>query len=302
MAAAPCARVLSLRLRSPLVPLAVCAVAAVACSGCGTTIKASEVPVHLTARPIENPQTLDLSRLAGRTIASDRIVAGDVLEVTLSAGLEEEDQARFKVRVRDDGIAQLPHIGELAVEGLELSAAEAEIAKLAIDEGVYNSPHVTVLMEEPKMHRVTVVGAVSEPDTVELRAGSADLLTAITAAGGLSEEAGTRVDIKLPPKAGGSRTASQRPLVAGMDLDGAMPGSHGAIQQTAYAGGDEYTAFENDIRLAGYDVQTTAGGGREVQIDLVSAVQTGRQGPRLPDGAVVAIPIIGAAMANERRA
>ena len=257
-----------------LLSLALLGATVAALSGCfGGTISSREIPAHMMARPISNAQTLDLSKLAGRTVSTDRIVPGDVIEVTITAGLAEEDAFPFKVRVNEDGVGRLPHIGSLPLAGLELSEAEAEIGELAIDKGVFNAPHVTVLMEQPKLHRVTVVGAVNEPGLVELRAGSADLLQALTAAGSLSEEAGTRVDIKLPSPTAGQRLGD-RPLTAGLH---------------STQGRDAYAQFDSDIQLAGYEVTQTATGSRQVTVELVSAIQQGKQGPRLPDGAVVSV-------------
>ena len=254
---------------------AMAAACLLASAGCfGATISARELPAHLMARPISNAQTLDLSKLAGRTVATDRVVPGDVLEVTVSAGLSEEDSYPFKVRIDDRGVGKLPYIGELQLAGLELSEAEAEIGNLAIKNGVFTAPHVTVLMEQPKMHRVTVVGAVNEPGIVELRAGSADLLQALTEAGSLSEEAGTQVDIKLPARSDRMSDPSRiGPMTAGLSVDSS----------------DEYAQFDADIQLAGYEVQRTSTGSRQVTVELVSAIEQGRQGPRLPDGAVVSV-------------
>ena len=245
-------------------------------SGCfGKTIRAHELPAYLMARPIDNAQTLDLSKLAGRTEPADRIVAGDVLEVTVAAGLSEEDVYPFKIRVQENGRGKLPHIGELLLAGLEMSQAEAAIGELAIEQGVFTAPHVTVLMLEPKMNEIVVVGAVNEPGPIALRAGSSDLLQAITAAGSLSEEAGTTVDIKLP----GARDGQDGPLVAA---------AGGGVQQVSYEAASR-SAFEDDVRRAGYQLVSLPGGGQSVEVDLASAIRLGKQGPRLPDGAVVSV-------------
>ena len=278
MTAAPSSFAVSAPLRPPQVAvLATLAFLLASLSGCfGATIAARDLPAHLMARPIANAQTLDLSKLAGRTSATDRIVPGDVVEVTVAAGLSEDNVYPFKVRVDENGIGQMPHLGELALGGLSLGEAEATIGKAAIDRDIFTAPHVTVLMHEPKMHEIIVVGAVNEPGRIELSAGSADLLQAITAAGSLAENAGTKVDIKIPGK---DDTSRRRPLVAQ---------AGGTMGHSSYVPPD-VAAFESDIQLAGYELTSTPNGGKLVTVDLASAVQQGKQGPRLPDGAVISI-------------
>jgi polysaccharide export outer membrane protein len=98
-------------------------------------------------------------------------------------------------RVAADGTVLVPLIGAVPVGGLEPVAAEQRIAHAAIERGIYRQPYVTLEVTEPAVNRVTVIGAVAKPGVVELPRGACDLASALAAAGGLSKEAGTQVEI-----------------------------------------------------------------------------------------------------------
>ncbi|MDX1966050.1 MAG: SLBB domain-containing protein [Planctomycetaceae bacterium] len=157
-----------------------------------------ELPQELVAERRDNAQTIDLSRLASTATNSERIDAGDVLEVTIAAGLNEKDSVKLPVRVNENGVANLPVVGPVPVGGLELTAAEAAITAICIERQLYRSPQITVTMKQQRVNRVTVTGAVEKPGVYELPRGSSDLLAALVAAGGLSEDAGTAVEIRNP--------------------------------------------------------------------------------------------------------
>ena len=87
-----------------------------AVGGCARSrvYKAASFPPELEAPPVTNSQVLDLSRFAGPPTSSERINPGDVLEVSIAAGLGSDDVTTFPVRVTDDGVAVLPEIGQIA--------------------------------------------------------------------------------------------------------------------------------------------------------------------------------------------
>ena len=179
-------------------------------AGCtSVNYKAAELPTRFQAMHLANAQTVDLTRFSTSTSNSERISNGDVLEVSISAGLGKDDSITFPVRVADDGNASLPHIGSLALTGLELEEAEAAVSTACIQKQLYRQPHVTVTMKRPKVNRVTVIGAVKEPGIYELRESSSDILSAIVSAGGLDEDAGTIVEVRNPK--GGAAGSQNRP-------------------------------------------------------------------------------------------
>lgn len=238
------------------------------CAGTNKRYVAEKLPAEFLAPPVQNAQIMDLTKLATSTIAQDLIAPGDVIEVSLSAGLAATDTTTFPVRVTDDGIASLPVVGRMELQGMDLQEAESAIALKCIERGLYTSPHVTVTMKRARVHRVTVLGAVEKPATYELRAGQCDVLQAIVAAGGLSEDAGPYVQIRHPGYSHSTRPP--RNLIA------ENPEGQGGIQRTSAEGISEPLP-----------VQT--GGGREVRINLASAATENPGALQLEDGGIVMV-------------
>jgi polysaccharide biosynthesis/export protein len=241
-------------------------------SGCATTGRytAESLPDAYRARPTENVKTVELAKLASPTAKTDIIARGDVLELSLSSGLPSERDAIRAVRVDDNGKIYLSELGHIAVDGLELEAAEAMVASLCVERDLYRTPQITITMKQQKVHQVTVVGAVKNPDTYELRAGQCDLLSAIVSAGGLEDNAGNVVEIRhpgfrdgriAPPIARGGESADSRSGIELTSFD----------QQAVGAGGSGLTGTRHNV----------------VKVDLISATQEMTGGYQLPDGAIV---------------
>lgn len=271
--------------RSAVASIVACSLIGLVLSGCATTgqhYTHQNVPAKLLAGKRDNVQTLDLTRLAKASSNSDVIDRGDVIEVSISAGLDEKDTITLPVRVNDQGNANLPEIGQIELAGLEMEAAEAAIVAACIERQLYLRPNVTVTMKRQRMNRVMVVGAVKKPDVYELPRGRSDLLAAIVAAGGLEEDAGTNVEVRNPRRAGGLRSA---PVASG-----GGPGIDTV--------GHSNTLFPPDLVTAGIGEGTgteitpvvDADGKMEsYTVDLVSATKTGRGGYAIEDGGVVSI-------------
>ncbi len=213
------------------------------------------IPPNLIAPRIINPGTLDLSRLSGFSSSTVLIEPGDVIEVTVIGGVADKQPLTVPVRIGDDGVALLPLLGQIPLAGMELEQAELVIRQAAISRGVYRNPHVTVVMENKRISKITVIGAVKKPGSYELPRSSSNLLSAFVAAGGLKDDASMNIEVRSP---------AQRPI--------------GSVDQT-----------EN--RMASYSVDATASSpsaSRSVRINLISASQAGR-GINLRDGDVVMV-------------
>ena len=126
------------------------------------------------------------------------VACGDLLTLTIDSGYLEEREPEMTVRVGEDGNAQVPLVGPVQVAGMELPAAEQAVRSVSIERGVYRNPIVTLAMKQPRVNRVTVLGAVKSPGTYELPASTSSLLDAIVKADGLAPEAGIEVEIRRP--------------------------------------------------------------------------------------------------------
>jgi len=165
-------------------------------AGCRTAnYTAANLPVELRAAPAPVSTGINLERMVGAGVGTSQIGPGDLVQITIVSGNGEERVTPIPARIAQDGTVMVPLIGSVPVGGVEPAAAEQRIAAAAIERGIYRQPYVTVTVTEPAVNRVTVLGAVSKPGVVELSRGSCDLASAIAAAGGLSKEASTRIEV-----------------------------------------------------------------------------------------------------------
>ncbi len=190
-------------------------------SGCANRIiKARRMPDRYQAAKVTNAQVADLSRLSMSTTSSSLIEPEDVVDVTISSGLEEAGRITpTPVRVDNNGIATIALVGQVALAGLEPFQAEQRIATTAIDRGLFKAPQVTVTMRKKAVNRITVVGAVKEQGTIELPKGQSTLLAALMAAGSLDEKAGTEIEIRRHEHAGPAQLSEAGTSIDGLDTD-----------------------------------------------------------------------------------
>jgi polysaccharide export outer membrane protein len=167
-----------------------------ALGGCrGPTYTVHSLPLDFQAPALPPSTELNLERMGGWAAGSSLIDAGDLVAITVYSGSGDEKTTPFPARVAEDGTVMVPLIGAVPIGGLEPVAAEQRIASAGIERGVYRQPYITLTVTEHSVNRVTVMGAVAKPGVVELPRGSSDLASALAAAGGLSVDAGTQVEI-----------------------------------------------------------------------------------------------------------
>ncbi|MCA9259159.1 MAG: SLBB domain-containing protein [Planctomycetales bacterium] len=189
--ASPC----EFRLRRPSKAAALAAFFAVLI-GCQTpAYKAATLPAEYRALGRARSKLLDLSQAASAGPANSRIAAGDLLEVTVVTGLDTDEPVVLATRVDDDGSVDVQPVGRVILAGLEPQHASATVAAAAVERGIYRRPNVSVEITSRAVNHVTVLGAVSEPGVHKLPKGSSDLISALAAAGGLTDEAGAEVEI-----------------------------------------------------------------------------------------------------------
>jgi polysaccharide biosynthesis/export protein len=175
---------------------------------------AESLPRSLQLARQFSAQEVDLGSFAHVTGTSETIGPGDILELSISASLNQEDQVNIPVRIGNDGTAKIPDIGTIALGGVEPQAAEALIRMEAINRGQFRNPTVTVSFAHKKKNVVRVLGAVKVEGTYELSPGSSDIVSAIAAAGGLADNAGQKVDVRNPADSQAER-ASRRAVAGG---------------------------------------------------------------------------------------
>lgn len=228
-----------------LLSIAVCA-----CAGCrSASYTARSMPVELQAPPLPATTGINLERMSGDGVGSSQIGAGDLVAITIVSGSRDERVIPVPARVAQDGTVTVPLVGPVPIGGLEPVAAEQQIARAGMERGIYRQPAVTLIITEHATNRVTVLGAVSKPGVVSLPRSSCDLASALAAAGGLSTDAGTKVEVL---HRGGSRLAAgQQPKRSGGDTTGVKLASFNDPMSSSVDPAPEVTRI--DLAQAGGD-------------------------------------------------
>ncbi len=165
-------------------------------AGCsGVNYQAAGLPSEFRTPLAKKTSGISLARFSNSGFSSSRISPGDLVQVTLSSGRGEETVEPIQSRVAQDGSIQVPLVGAVSIAGLEPFEAGQRIANLAIERNIYQQPHISLEVTEQAVNRITVMGAVDDPGVHEVPRGTSDLLSALAAAGGLTEEAGTEVEV-----------------------------------------------------------------------------------------------------------
>lgn len=193
------------------------------CLGCQSTrYRAATLPDDLRAESSSGSHQIQLSNLSTTAFRSTQLNPGDLLDVRVVSGLETEAPKPMVLQVSNRGEIDLPLVGPVRVAGLEPPDASRAIAAAAIERGVYRQPNITLEVRERATYEVTVLGAVKEPGVHKLPIDASDVLGAIAAAGGLTEEAGIEVEVMRQAK----------PTI----FAEASPTGSGEIQQVGYTG------------------------------------------------------------------
>jgi polysaccharide biosynthesis/export protein len=123
------------------------------------------------------------------------------------------------VRVADSGDLSYPLIpGKIVASGLTPYQLESKFAQLLIENGLIPHPQVSVFVKERKSAPVTVVGAVRNTIVYQVDQPTT-LLEVLSAAGGISDDAGSVVIVTHPITAGVPKTepASTKALAQAED-------------------------------------------------------------------------------------
>jgi protein involved in polysaccharide export with SLBB domain len=149
------------------------------------------------APPLRPIQPLDLAKLARPTGPESRIQPNDLIEVSCSDLFEESKTETFPARVEEDGTICLPLLSRrVPVSTSTCGDAEQRIRTAYSTANLIRQPHVTIRVVQHHSNNIYVIGAVRNPGIYELQPDDSDPLRAILVAGGLTEEAGSVVEIR----------------------------------------------------------------------------------------------------------
>ena len=126
-----------------------------------------------------------IGQAAVSTRRSDFIIGPeDLLEISVF----ELEGLNKTVRVSEEGMINLPLLGEVRAEGQTRRGLE-EIVRNLLQEKYINDPQVSVFIREYKSRTVSLIGSVQRPGTYKL-VGARTLIHMISEAGGLTDRSG----------------------------------------------------------------------------------------------------------------
>jgi polysaccharide export outer membrane protein len=176
-----------------LVSLAILATA----MGCSSSrLQARSLPAEFRTAPGSGLQRVQLSGFSSASRPSKEINVDDRVKVRMVTGLGGEEPIEQEVRVARDGSIDTLHVGRVVIAGLEPAAAAEQITSAAVARGIFVRPQISVELSDPATNQITVLGAVGEPGVKELPRSGCDVLSAIAAAGGLTDEAGAVIELQ----------------------------------------------------------------------------------------------------------
>lgn len=141
---------------------------------------------------------------AAQDFGEYRIGPKDLLDIKVL----EAPELNGERRVSDNGAVSLPLLGEVSVAGLTAAETRDRIGALLTSRYVQRA-NVTVAIKEFSNKPITVIGAVARPGSLSI-SGRYHLLQVISAAGGLTANAGRKIYVLRNSENGLSDTLEVR--------------------------------------------------------------------------------------------
>ena len=136
-----------------------------------------------------NEKIKQLATLASARPMDTPIGPGDLLHVDVF----DIPELSRDIRVSDTGEISYPLIpGKIQVAGQTTFQLEEKLAQLLIENGLVSHPQVSVFLKEQNSQPISIVGAVSHPMVYQVIRPTT-LLEVLTAAGGITDDAGSEV-------------------------------------------------------------------------------------------------------------
>jgi polysaccharide biosynthesis/export protein len=158
---------------------------------------AAQTPVSHPKLETSDETNARIRELAGSALIGSkpsRIGPGDLIGVEVF----DVPELTREARVSDSGFISIPLVGvPIQVNGLTTAEAEEKISEILQVKGLVTHPEVMVSVREEKSQPITVVGEVRNPQVIQA-VRSMRLLEVLSAAGGISENAGNVVLITRP--------------------------------------------------------------------------------------------------------
>ena len=163
--------------------------------------------------PVSSKSTTEES--SAPSVHALQIAAGDLLDLSVF----DTPELSTKLRVDEHGNVSLPLAGVLPVAGMTAEQAGLAIEARLRQTEILKDPHVSVTVLEYATQGVTVVGEVKNPGVYPLL-GSHGLLDLISAAGGVTPNAGKAVTVT-------HRSDPDHPVIVKIE---SRPGSTAAVK------------------------------------------------------------------------
>ena len=172
-----------------------------------------------------------------------KVGPGDVLHVVLTGVGQDMQIPPLDVRLDRNGDVELPGVGKVHVGGLVLEDAEHMLREAYVPK-VYRETVVHLSTVEAETTNVLVVGAVTLPGLAHLKRTERNLLYAIVAAGGVSDQASGEVLLRRIRRPGDSsklQLTEPQGLQVALGLEPLETGDivtvHAATPNTIFVGG-----------------------------------------------------------------
>src|SRR5713226_4472625 len=229
---------------------------------------------------------------------------GDVIEVT-AAHVPELN--KYKIRVTQDNTIAVPLAGVVPVGGLtEEELRQALYQRL---EKPVKDPQVEVFVDQYYSREVAVVGMVQKPGLYSIMSRSDTILNMIDRAGGMTNEASSRLLFISAPSSGDlQRMALTKALAAPAEqttdkvqpvsVEGRRPEREVAEQPDRVTPGPIATDPAGDATAGSTRLASLLGAADPIDVDLTSAAREGQLDIPVRPGDTIIVPAAGEVMVD----
>lgn len=141
-------------------------------------------------RLLQAAMAMLLTFLMGSTMAADVLGPGDLVKVSVYGSPD----LTLETRVSETGSISYPLIGQVAIGGLSVMAAEKKIAQQLEAGGYVKKPQVNIVVTGMQSQLVSVMGQVNRPGRFPLE-GKKSVMDMLALAGGIGQEGGDTVSL-----------------------------------------------------------------------------------------------------------